>query len=286
MIVVCGATGRIGGTAARALRARGLAVKAVVRDAAKSAPLVEQGCTLAVADLADASSLTKAFRDATAVLVICPVPPSEVVVEKARRVIDGVGAALEAVAPAVVVAISDYGAHVPDGTGITLILRSLDGRLRGLRAATTFLRSAEHMQNWLRQLAVVRATGMLPSLHHPITRPFPTVSAFDVGRVAAEILAAPAAALAGPRTIHVEGPRRYAAADVAAVFARRLGRDVTAHAVDRAEWAAALAKAGIGGSFARLVIELQDAHNRGLVEIEPGGTVHRASTELADALGG
>ena len=182
MIVICGATGKIGGTAARALRSRGLPVKAVVRDVAKASALEKAGCTLAMADLGDERAVTAAFRGADAALVICPLRPSGDVEGEAGRVIDVLGAALASTRPPSVVAISDYGAHVPAGTGITLILRRLEERLRAVSTNMTFVRSAEHMQNWLRQLRAARSRGVLPSLHHPVTRPFPMVSAFDVGK--------------------------------------------------------------------------------------------------------
>ncbi len=274
-IVICGATGKIGGAAARALRSRGLAVKALVRDAERAGALAEIGCTLATADLRDGPAVTEAFRGAGQVLVICPLRASaDDVAGDAQQIIAVLGAAIEAARPGGVVAISDYGAHVPQGTGVTMILRR------------PFLRSAEHMQNWLRQLQAARDHGILPSLHHPVTRSFPTVSAFDVGVVAAEILGAPVAHSLVPRVIHVEGPRRYCADDFAGVFARRLAHPVVARAVPRADWERALAAAGLGSSYANLVIELQEAHNAGLIDIESGGEVRRGTTELASAVSG
>jgi NAD(P)H dehydrogenase (quinone) len=131
----------------------------------------------------------------------------------------------------------------------------------------------------------VRSRGVLPSLHHPVTRPFPTVSAFDVGKVAADLLELPVESRRSPRVIHVEGPRRYAAVDVAASFARSLGRTVTALELPRDQWAAGLAAGGLSEGYARLVMELQDAHNAGLIDAEPGGEVRRGTTELEQALG-
>lgn len=284
MIVICGATGRIGGAAARALRSRDIPVRALVRDAEKATSLAAQGCTLATADLHDEPAVTDAFRGADRVLVICPLEPgTDDVAGDCQRMIEVIGAALDVTRPRAVVAISDYGAHLPAGTGVTLILRRLEERLRAIPVTTTFVRSAEHMQNWLRQLPAARARGELPSLHHPVTRLFPTVSADDVGAVAAELLAAPFQSSATPRVLHVEGPRRYTAADVAAVFTRRLGHPITACELPRDDWAKALA--GLGASYAHLVAELQDVHNEGLIDVEPGGEVRRGTTELAEALG-
>jgi len=237
-----------------------------------------------MADLGDERAVTAAFRGADAALVICPLRPSGDVEGEAGRVIDVLGAALESTRPPSVVAISDYGAHVPAGTGITLILRRLEERLRAVSTNMTFVRSAEHMQNWLRRLRAARSRGVLPSLHHPVTRPFPTVSAFDVGKLAAELLELAGESRRPPRVIHIEGPRRYAAADVAASFARSLGRAVTAVELPREQWAPGLSAGGLSEGYARLVMELQDAHNAGLIDAEPGGEVRRGTTELEQAL--
>jgi NAD(P)H dehydrogenase (quinone) len=68
-----------------------------------------------------------------------------------------------------VLAISDYGAQVSDGTGITMIFHYLQEQFRRLPGTVTFLRSAEHMQNWARVIKVASETGVLPSLHHPVS---------------------------------------------------------------------------------------------------------------------
>jgi NAD(P)H dehydrogenase (quinone) len=284
MIVIFGATGKIGGAAARALRARGLQVKAVVREATKAQALRALGCEIALADLNDEGATAEAVAGAEATLVICPLQPSAADVSaEAQRIIDTLGAALTKARPQHIVAISDYGAQVPSGTGVTLILRRLEARLRSVPARVTFVRSAEHMQNWLRMLGLARSQGVLPSLHHPVERAFPTVSAYDVGALAAELLAAPSELAGAPRVIHAEGPHRYSAADVAAVYAQALERTVSAQALPRERWHDTLA-GRLGESYARLVCELQDAHNSGQIEVEPGGEVWRGTTELASAL--
>jgi uncharacterized protein YbjT (DUF2867 family) len=288
MIVILGATGKVGGTAASELVRRGRKVRAVVRSPAKGAGLSLMGCDVAIADLHDGAALAAAFRGAEAVLAICPprVTASDVLAD-ADSMIEPLGGALERAQPRRVVAISDYAAQHAEGTGVTLILHRLEQRLRGL-PATTFLRSAEQMQNWLRQAPVARAHGELPSLHHPVTRPFPTVSAFDVGMAAADLLEAPGqAAESGrsPHVVHLEGPRRYCAEEFAHVFQKVLRRQVVARAVERSKWATALAAAGLGANYARLVMELQDAHNAGHVDVEADvGEVRHGKTELEEAL--
>jgi uncharacterized protein YbjT (DUF2867 family) len=226
------------------------------------------------------------MEGADGVLVICPLrATAEDPRADARRTIDTVGDAIDAARPRAVVAISDYGAQHAEGTGITLIFHQLEQRLREAPTSMTFLRSAEHMQNWARHVPAARRRGILPSLHHPVTRLFPTVSAPDVGLVAAELLAAPEGPRGSARVIHVEGPRRYSATDVAQVVERIVARPVVAQALERERWMQALLAGGLGEGYARLVAELQDAHNAGRIDVEAGvGEVRRGSTELSAAL--
>src|SRR5215470_10964664 len=59
-----------------------------------------------------------------------------------------------------VVAISDYGAELPSGTGVTRAFHHLEQVLGGLASAVTFVRSAEHMQNWARFVPAAARTGI------------------------------------------------------------------------------------------------------------------------------
>jgi uncharacterized protein YbjT (DUF2867 family) len=283
MIIICGATGKVGGTAARELRARRLPVRAIVRDLAQAAALRALGCDVAVADLRDEAALARAFHGATRVLALCPIEYTATDTPRAaHELVATLGSALERAQPEHVVVISDYGAHLPQGTGITLILRALEQRVRSSGLRASMLRSAEHMQNWQRQLRAARTQGELASLHHPVTRAFPCVSAYDVGAYAAQLLTTPLAA--APDVIHIEGPQRYSASDVAAAFAEQLARPVSARALPRVAWLEVLIAAKLSESAARLVAELQDTHNAGAIEVEPDGLVQHGVTPLSAAI--
>ena len=67
-VFLTGATGFIGGEVARRLRARGDAVRALVRDPERAQHLVAIGCTLVPGDLSDESRLTAACAGADAVI--------------------------------------------------------------------------------------------------------------------------------------------------------------------------------------------------------------------------
>ena len=285
MFAILGAAGKVGRSAIRELRMRDMPVRAVLRDASRAAEFAALGCETAVADLRDVAALQAAISGAQAVQVICPmsVKADDASADMAA-IIETIGATLEAARPAAIVAVSDYGAQLDEGTGVTLTFHHLEARLRKLPSSLTFLRSAEQMQNWSRHIGLAASTGVLPSMHRPLTKLFPMVSATDVGVVAAQLLIR-ANTAAVPRIVHVEGPRRYTPLDVAATLGELLGRGVTARAIPRADWVPALVRGGLGESYARLVADLYDAHNAGRIDAEQGvGEIRHGTSELRDVL--
>lgn len=269
MFVIFGAAGHVGRKSAAALRRAGREVRAVVRNKDQGGPLAAIGCEIAVADLNDAASVARAIDGAHAVQMLCPVPRAHADPAAAmRQMIDVSVAALRAAAPPRVLALSDYGAEHPDGTGITTLFHYLETQLRGVDSQLTLLRAAEHMHNWARVLPMALAKGVLPSLHHPVDKLFPTVAAEDVGALAAELLLDTNAPQASPRVVSIEGDRRISARDVARTLGEVSGRPVVAQEVPRGEWNAVLQHAGLGEQHARLITDLYDAHNAGRIDVE------------------
>jgi NAD(P)H dehydrogenase (quinone) len=283
MFVILGATGKIGGATIGALRRAGAPVRAVMRDQDKAAPFLKTGCDCAIANIGDAAALARAMDGAEAVQVLCPMEPQAVVATDAmRRSIDALAEAIVLSRPKTVLAISDYGAHLSNGAGLTMTFHWLEGALRRAAPNLILVRSAEHMQNWARVLAVAAATGALPSLHQPLTKLFPTVSAFDVGAVCAELLLA-SKPNDGVRVVHVEGPQRYTTLDVAGAMSAVLGRDVAARELPRSDWEVLLGRGGMSASYARLVADLYDVHNAGRIDVEEGGEIRRGASDLVTA---
>jgi NAD(P)H dehydrogenase (quinone) len=282
MFVILGATGKVGRATIAKLRAQQAPVKALVRASSDTADLKTLGCEIAIADLHDSTAVAKAIEGANAVQVICPVSarakdaPSDM-----AGIIDATAGALIARPPKTVLAISDYGAHVESGTGITMTFRYLEARLNQVPSAVIFLRSAEHMQNWARVICSALETGVLPSLHHPVSKMFPTISAPDLGPISAELLLRKPNEVR-PRVIHAEGPRRYSALEVAATLSEISGREIVARELPEQDWIPTLTRGGISESYAELVHELFVAHNAGRIDVEPGGEVRLGTTELTE----
>jgi NAD(P)H dehydrogenase (quinone) len=284
MFAILGGNGKVGRATIAELLRLGAPVRAIVRDPSRTAELGALGCEIVAADLRDATALEMAISGARAVQVICPMSVrADHASSDMETVIRAITHALDRVRPQAVLAISDYGAQLSSGTGITLTFHHLEAQLRGISSALTLLRSAEHMQNWSRLVSAAVKTGVLPSLHHPVTKLFPTVSAPDVGTIAAHLLAS--GGDAGVRIVHAEGPRRYSTRDVAEALGDLVGREIAAVELPRSEWVGALVRGGLGASYAELVAAMYDAHNAGCIDVEDRvGEVRRGRTALREAL--
>jgi NAD(P)H dehydrogenase (quinone) len=285
MFAIVGAAGKVGYATSSALRRAGVPVRAVLRNEQRAASLREIGCEIALADLQHPDALGWAIANAEAVQVILPPPPrAEDAPGEMRRSIRSLAEALDRARPKRVIAISDYGAHVDRDVGMPTLFRAFEERLRSLPMQKVFLRSAEHMEGWAPLIPVVVATGILPSFHDPVEKLFPTISAPDLGFVAADLLLQPGPA-ADSRVVHAEGPRRYSANDVAAALSELLGRTVAAHAVPRSQWEESLTRA-VSASAAGLLTKLYDAHKQGgLIDVESSSCdVRYGTTELIEAL--
>lgn len=284
MYAVLGATGKVGCEVVSVLTGAGQAVRALVRDRNTVDPALLPGCQIVQVDIRNGAALARALADARAVHAIIPTgKPSADGPAAMLAAIRSLPSAIDAVRPERVLAVSDYGAQHTAGTGMAAIFHELERALSETKADLVFLRSAEHMENWARSVRSASTNGTLPSMHHPVSKPFPTVSARDVGRIAGAILLEPWTSTR--RVVHVEGPRRYSASDVAAAFASVLGRDVAAFELPRETWIGTLEAAGVEANTARHLAAFFDASNDGLIDVDsPHAEVRLGPTELVHAL--
>ncbi|MBN3722596.1 NmrA family NAD(P)-binding protein [Burkholderia sp. Ac-20379] len=285
MYAIVGAAGKVGYAAASALRQSGVPVRAVLRNASKAARLAEIGCEVAFADIQDSEALANAIAGANAVQVVVPLTPqAEDPAADLRRSIASLSAALQHARPPRTLAISDYGAYVDADIGMPSLFREFERQLARIGGDTLIVRSAEHMQNWARTVPAAIESGRLPTLLAPLDKVVPTISAPDLGTIAAALLLRPEWQR-GLAVCHAEGPRRYSANDVAAALSELSGRTIDAHAVPRGHWDEIMHRS-LPASLAVLLIKATDAVNRGgLVDIEGhDGEVCRGATALIDAL--
>ncbi|MBB4845639.1 uncharacterized protein YbjT (DUF2867 family) [Paucibacter oligotrophus] len=239
--VVFGVSGRTGAAAADALLRAGCPVRVVVRDPAKGRPWAERGAELAVADLTDFASVTKALRRARAAYLLSPPHyQREDLFERAGVVADvAARAALAADVPRLV-ALSSVGADRASGTGWIRMNRLFEQRLAETGLPTVFLRAAYFMENWLPMVGQAVRSGVLPTFLAPPQRALPMVAAVDVGSAAALLLQEDRA---GSGVVALTGPKDYAPRDVAALVAAALQQPVELAVLPEAAWPEALADA-------------------------------------------
>lgn len=277
MHVILGATGRVGSATADTLLRAGEPVTVVTRDEARGAPWRRRGAAVAVADIHDVDALRAAFRlGRRAFLLNPPADPSGDADAVERETARCILAALDGSGLEGVVAQSTYGAQPGERIGDLGTLFALEEGLRAQAIPAAILRAAYHMSNWDALLDGARETGLLPTML-PAGLALPMVSAPDLGRAAARLLCGPAGAAP---LVHVEGPRSYAARDVAAAFAQALGRPVEPAVTPREDWEGAFRALGFSAAAARSYARMTAITADGLYE-QPEAP-ERATVTLED----
>ena len=265
MYAVTGITGRVGGGVASALLDAGQTVRAVVRDAAKGAAWKERGCDVALADINDAEALTTAFTSVDGVFVLIPpnFDPTPGFPE-IRAIIAALTTATLAAKPPKLVCLSTIGAQATQPNLLNQ-LGLVEQAFGSLPLPVCFLRAAWFMENAVWDIAPARDAGVVPSFLQPLDKPVPMVATADIGRLAATLLQE---TWAGRRLVELEGPRRVTPNEIAATFAKILGRPVRMEAVPRESWEGLFAAQGTKNPTPRA--QMLDGFNEGWIEFENG----------------
>ena len=230
MILVTTA-GKVGTEAVLTLAARKARVRVLTRHPDKLDALAAAGAEIAVGDLDDPSGIDRAMVGISTVLLVSPAVPAQelnVVAGAARAGVDHV-----------VKVSSKASADSPIARrrGQTEIEAGLIAR--GL--PHTVLRPNAYMQNLLALAPAIAATSSFGSAAGKGR--IGMVDARDVGAVAAQIAASPAAH-AG-RTYLLTGPELISNYDVAEVLSQIVGRSITYRELSYEQNLAALVRAGV-----------------------------------------
>lgn len=277
---VFGVTGRTGAAAADALLTSGHPVRVVVRDPIKGRPWAERGAEIAVADMTDLASMTRALTRVQGAYVVSPQRyRREDLFERARVIADITAHAAVAANVPRLVALSSVGADRESGTGWIGMNRVFERRLGKAVVPTTFLRAAYFMENWVPMVEQAMRTGTLPSFLAPPQRPFPMVATADVGSAAAALLQD---GNSGARVVTLSGPKDYSPNDVAAVVASALGTPVNVAVLPEPEWPKALADAPFSTAALAGFTEMTRGLNDGYIDInsDPAAVGLAGSTPL------
>jgi len=265
MFAVTGVTGQVGAVVATKLLERGLPVRAVLRNAEKAGPWQDRGAEIAIADMADASALAKAFEGAEGVFLLLP-PAFDPApgFPQVKATIAALKTALVEAKPKKVVCLSTVGAQAKEDNLLSQ-LGLVEQSLSGLPMPIAFLRAGWFMENSAWDIALARENGIMPSFLQPLTKPVPMVAVRDVGAVAAELLQED---WTGKRIVELEGPSRIAPLQMAEAFSAVLGKNVRAEPVARETWEALFLSQGMQNPGPRM--RMLDGFNEGWIEFEGG----------------
>ena len=270
MHVVLGASGNTGHVVAQNLLARQQKVRVVGRNAAHLQPHAAQGAEIFIADVTDATALSKALQNAdSAYVMIPPNPSSNDPLAYSERVSDAIATALKNAGVKHVVVLSSIGADKNQGTGPVVGLHKLEQKLNQIDGANVlFLRAGYFMENTLPQVNVVSTMGFVGGPIRPDLK-LPMVATRDIGAVAAEALLR--LDFRGKQTQELQGQRDITYNEVAAIIGKAIGKpDLKYRQLPDEQMRPALVQSGMSEPFANLLLEMSTSLNSGYMRaLEP-----------------
>jgi uncharacterized protein YbjT (DUF2867 family) len=216
MILITGATGRVGSAILKQLSTSGVSVRALVRTAEKAALVANPQVETVIGDLAQPRSLDSALNGITAALLVSPLDPHQVELQ---------GNFIEAAKRAGrvhVVKISGLGTALDSSVRSGRWHAQTEKHLEDSGLPFTHLRPPFFMQNLLRFAPTIRASGEFAgSLNQG------KVAMIDVDDIAAVAATALSTDAHAGNAYVLTGPEAISYADVAERLARILGRTIT-----------------------------------------------------------
>ena len=225
MHLVVGATGLVGGTAARRLRDRGHQVKALIRGGdghRGTAALAQAGLSIANGDLRNPISIADACQGIET--VVCTATSMPAAGGDALQSVDHDGtlaliAAAERAGVRRFVYVS-FSGNIHVDSPLTRAKRACEARLAKSRMESAVLRPSYFSQVWLGPALGFDAAGGKARIYGDGTAKISYVSAFDV---AAFAVAAATASGELRQIVEIGGPEPLSQLEVVAIFERLLG---------------------------------------------------------------
>ena len=244
MILVTGATGRVGSELVRLLAEQGAPARALVHSPDKAAPIQHLGLETALGDFEQPDTLDVAMKGCDQLFLLAPPTPRQPqqeqhVIDAARRA--GVGHVVKQSVPWA-------GADAP------VVFSRWHGQVEEHLAqsplAHTLLRPTSFMQNFLMSAQQVADQGVLYGMFGEGRVAF--IDARDIAAVAAELLTSPGHQGA---SYTLTGPEALSAAEVAERLAAAIGHQVRSVDLGPDGYRQALAGAGMPGWLVDGVVE-------------------------------
>ncbi len=263
--VVCGATGNIGSRIAEILLAAGEPVRIVGRERVRLGPLAAKGAEPWPGDIGDTAFLGKVFSGARGAFILIP-PKYDA--SDIREYQDRIGASLVSALSKSrvprIVALSSVGAHLAEGTGPIVGLHGLETRLTALKdAEIVYLRPAYFMENHLWSIPLIRTRGVNGSLTRPDV-PLPMIATEDIADATAHLFLE--GKFHGHAVRYLLGPRDLTMSEATRILGEAIGKPGLRYVQFPEEEARkAMAEAGMSGSVAEAMLEMQRGFNTGIV---------------------
>jgi uncharacterized protein YbjT (DUF2867 family) len=260
--VIAGVTGHTGSVVASELLAQGEKVKAIVRDPKQGEAWQERGAEIAGGSLDDRAFLARTLKGATGFFTLLPPHvPGEDYYAAQRQVGDAIaGAVKDSVMPRVVM-LSSLGADLPEGTGPIKGLHYLENQLRATGTNLTAIRACYFQENIAEVIPAVRQAGIYPNFLPSADFAIPMIATRDIGRLAAELLKAPAPS---GEIVDLVGPE-YSARDLAEKLGAAIGKPLQVVDIPPERHVEALTEAGLPRVLAEAYAELNAAIGSGVI---------------------
>jgi len=266
MILVTGATGKVGSELVQQLIAAGQAVRALVRDPQKASASLPTAVELSRGDLSDAESIEEALAGVEKMFLLAPVDPRMVEMEQHAT------AAAKAAGVNHLVKLSAIGADPNSPRFFLGVHGTSEQTIRDAGVPFTFLRPNFFMQNLLTSAATIKQQGAIYQPAGDSSASF--IDAADIAAVAAKVLTSDGHQ---NKTYTLTGPQSLTYTQVAEVFSRVLGKPVKYIDVPRDAAKQGMMQSGLPDWLAEGICQLVDAAREGQMET--------VSTDVRNILG-
>ncbi len=216
MLLLTGATGKVGGIAAHALHQAGHTARLLVRDADKAKPLADKGFELVVGDVADATVLARAMDGIETAFLVLPNGEQQEALEK------GFVDAAKSAGVGHIVKLSSIEAHPGIKARVPAAHAAVEAYIRDSGLRWTMIKANFFMQTLMAAAGSVKAADAitLPCGDGRVSM----VDARDVGEVAARILTEDGHA---GQDYPITGPETLGFAEIAERMSKAFGRPIS-----------------------------------------------------------